>query len=39
MNPEDKINDAEMSCQGIDMLVNNDLEGCENFFKNYKFTI
>ena len=32
----DKINDVEISCKGIDMLVNNDLEGCENLFKQYK---
>ena len=31
-----KINDAELSCNGIDMLVNNDLEGCEKLFLKHK---
>jgi hypothetical protein len=33
---DDKINDVELSCQGIDMLVNNDLEGCEKLFLKHK---
>lgn len=33
---EEKLNDVELSCQGIDLLVNNDWEGCEKLFAKHK---
>jgi hypothetical protein len=32
----EKVNDVEISCKGIDLLVNNDWEGCEKLFNEYK---
>lgn len=33
---EEKVNDVEISCNGIDMMVNNDWDGCEKLFTKYK---
>ena len=37
MSNEEKINDVEVSCQGIDLLVNNDWDGCEKLYAKYKY--
>lgn len=34
---DDKINDAEISCIGIDYLVNNDWEACLQLFSKHKY--
>ena len=34
---EEKLNDVEISCNGIDLLVNNDWEGCEKLFLKHKY--
>ena len=31
-----KINEIEISCTGIDYLVNNDWDACEKLFNTYK---
>jgi hypothetical protein len=33
---DEKINDIDISCQGIDLLVNNDWDGCEKLYAKYK---
>lgn len=33
----EKINDVELSCMGIDLLVNNDWDGCEKLFTKHKY--
>jgi hypothetical protein len=33
----EKINDVEISCKGIDMMINNDWEGCEKLYTQYKY--
>lgn len=33
-----EINDIEISCQGINMLIDNDWEGCEKLYTKYKDT-
>jgi hypothetical protein len=33
---DDKINDIEISCTGIDLLVNNDWDSCEKLFSTHK---
>ena len=32
----EKVNDVEISCTGIDYLVNNDWNACEQLFNTYK---
>jgi hypothetical protein len=39
MSTDEKINDVEISCQGIDLLVNNDWDGCEKLYAKYKLVI
>ena len=31
-----KINDVEISCEGIDLLISNDWDASEKLFKQYK---
>ena len=31
------LNDADISCKGIDLMVNNDWDGCEALFAKYKY--
>ena len=33
---KEKINDVEISCKGIDLMVNNDWDGCEKLYAQYK---
>ncbi|CAF0703105.1 unnamed protein product [Brachionus calyciflorus] len=33
---DEKMSDVEISCTGIDLLVNNDWDGCEKLFAKYK---
>lgn len=33
---EVKLTDVELSVKGINLLVNNDLDACENLFKEHK---
>ena len=33
---EEKLNDVELSCLGIDHLVNNEWDACELLFKQHK---
>ncbi len=33
---ETKIDDVIISCRGIDLMVNNDWDGCEKLFLKYK---
>lgn len=36
MNQENP-SDVEISCRGIDLMVNNDWDGCEKLFTKYKY--
>jgi hypothetical protein len=31
------IDDVEMSCKGMQLLLNNDLDACHDLFDRYKF--
>ena len=33
----EKVNDVEISCNGIDLLINNDWDGCEALFAKHKY--
>lgn len=33
----DRISDVEISCKGIDLMVNNDWDGCEKLYSQYKY--
>ena len=33
------VNDVEISCNGIDMLINNDWDGCEALFAQHKYIL
>ncbi len=33
---DEALSDVEISCKGIDMMVNNDWDGCEKLFAQYK---
>ncbi len=35
---KEKISDVEISCKGIDMMVNNDWDGCEKLYTQYKYS-
>lgn len=36
MSDDTKLNDNEIACTGIDYLVNNDWESCQNLFQKHK---